>query len=172
MKNPIIVALDVDDPKEAQKLFKKLSPLVGGFKVGPRITFRSDKSFLKDISDSGILFFDHKFFDIPSTTLASVQMAAELGAHWVTVHALSGLECLKELSSLEKTIRSEKKDFRILAVTVLTSFSEKNLPPIWKNISVGESVQELAKSAHEAGLKSFVCSPEEVTSLKIGRAHV
>jgi orotidine-5'-phosphate decarboxylase len=165
MKNPVIVALDVDSEKEASQLVAKVSPYVGGFKVGPRLTLRADKSFLKDLSQSGILFFDHKFFDIPSTTVASVKIAAELGAHWVTVHALNGPECLRDLSSLENEIRKTKRDFRVLAVTVLTSFSTQSLPPIWKDESIESSVVALAQSAHSSGVKSFVCSPEEVSKL-------
>src|SRR4051812_41528839 len=103
LKNPIIVALDVDQPAEAIRLFTRLQGSVGGFKVGPRLTLRCDPRFLKDIAASGILFWDHKYFDIPSTTVASVEAAAQAGAHWVTVHALAGPECLGQLSQLEKS---------------------------------------------------------------------
>jgi orotidine-5'-phosphate decarboxylase len=166
MKNKIIVALDVDSPIAAQKLYKILAPHVGGFKFGPRLTFRCDRSFLRDVSESGILFFDHKFFDIPSTTVAAVNSAAELGAHWVTVHALNGPECLKKVAELETTLRLTNPFFRAVAVTVLTSFSEKNLPPIWKNQSLDESVTSLAHSAFESGLHTIVCSPQEIKLLK------
>jgi orotidine-5'-phosphate decarboxylase len=166
MKNPIVVALDVDDFSKAQKLVKELHPFVGGFKVGPRLTFRAPQSFLKEISEKSTLFFDHKFFDIPSTTVSAVKVAAEMGAHWVTVHALNGSECLRELKKLETEIRKTRADFRVVAVTVLTSFTEKTLPPIWKKESVEQSVEALAASAIEAGLESLVCSPLEIASLK------
>lgn len=166
MKNPIVVALDVDDLSKAQNLVKELHPFVGGFKVGPRLTFRAPQSFLKEISEKSTLFFDHKFFDIPSTTVAAVKVAAEMGAHWVTVHALNGPECLRELKKLETEIRKTRADFRVVAVTVLTSFTEKTLPPIWKNEPVEESVVSLAASAIEAGLETLVCSPLEIATLK------
>jgi orotidine-5'-phosphate decarboxylase len=166
MKNPIIVALDLDDVSKASQLASRLAPYVGGFKVGPRLTFRADRKFLKDLSQSGILFFDHKFFDIPSTTASAVEVAAEMGAHWVTVHGLSGPECLKQLSAVETKIQKSREEFRILVVTVLTSFSKESLPPVWKNQSVGDSVASLAESAAGQGLNSFVCSPEEVELLK------
>lgn len=166
MKNPIVVALDVDDVAQAQKLVKDLHPYVGGFKVGPRLTFRAPPSFLREISSQSLLFFDHKFFDIPSTTVAAVKVAAEMGAHWVTVHALNGPECLKELKKLETEIRKTRENFRVVAVTVLTSFTEKTLPPIWKNESIEQSVETLAASAIEAGLETLVCSPLEISKLK------
>jgi orotidine-5'-phosphate decarboxylase len=111
LKNPIIVALDIDDPKEAQKLSEKLSPHVGGFKIGPRLTFRADRKYLSDLSHQGILFLDHKFFDIPSTTVSSVEVAFELGAHWVTVHALAGPDCLKEVGQCERTLQKPATSF-------------------------------------------------------------
>jgi orotidine-5'-phosphate decarboxylase len=166
MKNPIIVALDVDDLKKAEKLVEELLPVVGGFKIGPRLTFNAPKEFLRKISKSSVLFFDHKFFDIPSTTVASVRMAAEMGAHWVTVHALNGPVCLKQLGDLEKEIQKDRKEFKVLVVTVLTSFSQKDLPPIWIQEPIEKSVLKLAESAHDVGLKSFVCSPEEISALR------
>jgi orotidine-5'-phosphate decarboxylase len=166
MKNPIVVALDVDDLGQAQKLVKELHHFVGGFKVGPRLTFRAPPAFLKEITEKGVLFFDHKFFDIPSTTVAAVRVAAEMGAHWVTVHALNGPECMRELKKLETEIRKTRDNFRVVAVTVLTSFTEKTLPPIWKKETIEQSVANLAASAIEAGLETLVCSPLEIAKLK------
>jgi orotidine-5'-phosphate decarboxylase len=164
--NPIIVALDVDDVNVAKNLVKKLSGQVGGFKIGPRLTFRANPSFIREIAQQGILFIDHKFFDIPSTTVASVRVAFDLGAHWVTVHALCGQECLKELKAFEKEAQSKRPEFRILAVTVLTSFSKETLPSIWREESVGESVLRLASTVMDSGLSSVVCSPNEIESIK------
>lgn len=166
MKNPVILALDVDDLKVAEKLVDELLPFIGGFKVGPRLTFRAPASFLKKISDSSLLFFDHKFFDIPSTTVAAVKVAAEMGAHWVTVHALNGPECLRELKKIEDDVRKSRPEFRVVVVTVLTSFTAKTLPPIWRTEPLEKSVEVLAGSAMDAGLESLVCSPLEIANLK------
>ena len=42
LKNPIICALDLDDPKRALDLAESLSDCVGGFKIGPRLFFKTD----------------------------------------------------------------------------------------------------------------------------------
>ena len=89
-----------------------------------------------------------------------------MGAHWVTVHGLNGPECLKELSVLEKKIRRQIESFRVLAVTVLTSFNSQTLPPIWREETIAKSVERLAESAQTSGLSSFVCSPDEVSILR------
>lgn len=166
MKNPIVVALDVENPKEAEKIAGSLQGVVGGFKVGPRLTLKADKSFLKDLSQSGVLFLDHKFYDIPSVTAANVQGAFDLGAHWVTVHALAGSKCLQDLSVLEKELATQRPGFRVVAVTVLTSYDQSTLPPIWKKETIEESVVGLAQLSQDSGLSSVVCSPQEVASLK------
>ncbi|MCC6277460.1 MAG: orotidine-5'-phosphate decarboxylase [Oligoflexia bacterium] len=166
MKNPIVLALDIDDPNQALALAQQLGPKVGAIKIGPRLTFRMNPEKLRDLTSQSLVFFDHKFFDIPSTVESSVQAAFDLGVHWVTVHALNGRECLERLALLEKKLKKSRPEFRILVVTVLTSFSTETLPPIWKEISILESVSELVKQAYESGLTSFVCSPHEIQAVK------
>lgn len=166
-KSPLVVALDLNNPEVALELIQKLSSYVLGFKVGPRLTFRNSTAVFKSIKNAGaLLFFDHKFFDIPTTTCEAVRAAAELGADWVTVHALNGEKCLTELALLESEIRKINSQFRVLVVTVLTSFNESSLPPVWKNLTIEESVGKLAESALRSGLRSFVCSPHEIAVIK------
>ncbi len=167
LKNPIVVPLDVDDPQKAMQLVSLLKGKVGGFKIGPRLTFKSKPLFFELLKESGVFFFDHKFFDIPSTTVAAVRSAFDLGATWVTVHALNGADCLKELAKLEAELKKSRPEFRILVVTVLTSFSEENLPPVWsEHLDIAESVRVLARSASSVGLHSFVSSAFELEILK------
>ena len=165
--NPIIVALDIDSPQQAVNLAVSLEPHVGGFKVGPRLTHRASPDFVQNLARLGLVFFDHKFMDIPSTTVAAVKAAAEAGATWVSVHALNGPVTLGELRKLEQTMQSINPLFRVVIVTVLTSFEKVSLPPIWsKELDVAESVLCLARSAYEQGLRTFVCSSEEATALR------
>ncbi|MBK9293075.1 MAG: orotidine-5'-phosphate decarboxylase [Oligoflexia bacterium] len=166
MLNPIIVPLDVDSPSKADEIIQCLKGKVGGFKIGPRLSLRVDSAFMQRLKSLGIVFFDHKFFDIPSTTLASVRVAFELGADWVTVHALNGEACLRELAQFEKQAQKENKNFKILVVTILTSFEQKTLPSIIKDQSIQMLVQELATLSLKCGLNSFVCSPHEIQSIK------
>jgi len=166
LKNPIVVALDTNDPTQALALAKKLSPFVGAFKIGPRISLRAEPGFVKKLAELALVFMDHKFFDIPSTTLSSVEAAHELGAKWVTVHALNGPDCLKELAQLEKKLKVSTPDFKVAVVSVLTSFSEKNLPPVWRDEPLSLSVKKLINEAYLSGLRTFVCSAHEVSELK------
>ena len=73
MKNPLIVALDVDSREEALKLADELGDVVGGFKLGPRLCLRYGKDFVGEVAQRGPVFMDNKHFDIPSTMEAAVR---------------------------------------------------------------------------------------------------
>lgn len=160
LDKPIFAALDTDDIAKAEVLVKELKNYVGGFKVGPRLVLRAGAEWVKKISSQAPLFFDFKFYDIPTTMVAAVKSAQEMGAQFVTVHASSGSEALKNLAELESEI-AKKDPFRVLAVTILTSFNEKTLPPT-QTSSIPQQVTDLAKATLQSGLLGLVCSPHEI----------
>ena len=165
MKNPVFVALDVDDEKTARKIATATAPFVGGFKIGPRLILRHGDKLIQELSRLAPVFVDCKFHDIPSTVVSALEAAYSAGATFATVHASNGLDCLREVARLEKQLARERA-FRVLAVTVLTSFNEKNLPPNWLGATPEEHVMKLARLAIQAGLTGIVCSPHEVQNLR------
>ncbi len=165
-KSPLWVALDLDDANKALDLAKSISPFVGGFKIGPRLCLRYGAEFIQKISQWGPVFIDQKYFDIPHTMLQSVQSSFDVGATFVTVHALAGTKALSQLAQLEKKL-SEERPFKILVVTVLTSFNEKNsLPLVPETLSIEQQVHSLVRLAVGCGLSGLVCSPLEVKFLR------
>lgn len=165
LKNPLCVALDVDHADKALQLVKQLSPLVGGFKLGPRLLLRFGSSLVQEISKVSPVFVDCKFFDIPSTMESSVRACFESGASLVTVHAASGKEALEKMAELECEL-NKQRPFRILAVTVLTSWNQDSFPPNLISMPVADHVVKLATFVKSCGLNSIVCSPEEIGLLK------
>ena len=165
LRNPIILALDVDDQKTAFDHLQKLGHLVGAVKLGPRLVYRYGSEFVSQCAKICPVFVDNKYFDIPSTMVAAVQASFDAGATLVTVHALSGIEALKQLSDLEKKL-NQIRPFKILAVTVLTSWDEKSFPPSFKTQSVQDQVVGLANLVIESGLNGIVCSGHELNLLK------
>lgn len=166
LSNPIFVALDVDTADRALELVRQTRAFVGGFKVGPRLCLRYGEPLLKDIARMGSsLFVDNKYFDIPSTMVAAVRASFDVGASFCTIHAQAGKEAMTELAALEAEL-SRTRPFRILAVTVLTSFKQDTLAPMVQNIPIPEQAMMLAKSAIESGISGLVCSPDEVQSLR------
>ncbi len=165
MKNPIILALDVDTKEQALKITDELADIVGGFKLGPRLCLRYGMDFVKEVAKRGPIFLDNKHFDIPSTMEAAVRASFEAGASLVTVHALSGREALKRMAEVEKEL-NQQRPFRILAVTILTSWDEQSLPSNLKSQPISQHVVDLASLVQESGLSSVVCSPHELDLLQ------
>lgn len=164
-RNPVLFALDVDSKEEALRRAQEVATVVGGIKIGPRLALRYGSEFIQSIAALAPVFLDCKFYDIPSTMESSVRAAFDAGATAVTVHALAGPEALSQLSKVEAEL-NKKRPFIILAVTILTSFSEETLPPALAGISIGKLVEVLAASVIQSGLRGIVCSPEEVKSLR------
>ncbi|HEY8271080.1 MAG TPA: orotidine-5'-phosphate decarboxylase [Pseudobdellovibrionaceae bacterium] len=165
MRNPIIAALDVDDITHALKLADELADIVGGFKVGPRLCLRYGQELVKEIAARGPVFMDNKHFDIPSTMEAAVRASFEAGATLVTVHALSGYEALVKMAKLEKEL-TLIRPFKILAVTILTSWDQKSLPGNLKQQPISQHVVELADLVLSSGMTGLVCSPHELDLLQ------
>lgn len=165
LSNPIFVALDVDDAEAAVHLAKQCRAFVGGFKVGPRLSLRYGEPLLREIARHGNMFIDNKYFDIPSTMESAVRASFEVGASFCTVHAQAGREALTKLAELEESL-TQTRPFRILAVTVLTSFKQETLPPTVRHLPIADQARALAQLALDCGLSGLVCSPDEVEALR------
>ena len=61
---------------------------------------------------------------------------------------------------------NKKRPFKILVVTVLTSFSKHTLPVGMEKKELSDHVLALAQMAYDCGLKNYVCSPLEARLLK------
>ena len=159
-KAKVFLALDIDEKDRAFKLVEKWHPFVQGFKVGPRLGFQLSSLEWSALAKKGDLFLDYKFFDIPSTTLSAVKRAFHLGASFCTVHALNGELCLKALAKLEKEL-NQTRAFKILAVTLLTSFDQDSNKLPLVNKKSESVVEDLTSIVAASGITGLVCSPAE-----------
>lgn len=161
LKNPLIFALDVDSEEEA---FKRLAPvidLVGGVKIGPRLIYRYGAPFVTKIAAQTSVFVDNKYFDIPSTMCAAVQASFDAGATLVTVHAMAGLDALRQLAQLETEL-NRIRPFKVLAVTILTSWEKSSLPENFYAWSIENHVKSLSELVYQSGIRGLVCSGHEL----------
>lgn len=165
LKNPLILALDIDSKSEVLHLTKTLGPQVGALKIGPRLVIRYGADLISQLAQSALIFIDLKFLDIPNTMKTSVQSAFDAGASLVTVHGWAGVEALTELAKLEKEL-NKKRPFLILVVTILTSFRENELPYGLEKKTIKDHVVGLIDEAYKVGLRGFVCSPEEASVIR------
>jgi len=164
LTNPLCVALDVDTADEALAIARELRGQVGAFKVGPRLT-NIDSTIVQKLAEEAPVFVDHKYYDIPSTMEAAVKSAFSMGATFATIHASAGSTALSLMAKLEIEL-NQKRPFKILAVTILTSFSQKDLPDFVQSTPIGVQVEHLAKLSLANGVTGLVCSPQEIQQIR------
>lgn len=160
-----MLALDVDTKEQAQKILDQVGDVVGAIKIGPRLGYQYGAEFIKECAKVAPVFIDNKYFDIPSTMVSAVKTSFHAGATFVTVHALSGSEALTELAKLEKEL-NQIRPFKILAVTILTSWDQNSIPKSLHPWPVTDHVLSLANLVLDSGLTGLVCSAHELELLK------
>ncbi len=160
--NPILVALDVQTAEEAVRMAERVSPAVGGFKVGLELLMGSGPATVGAlISFDKFIFADAKLHDIPNTVRESARQLGRMGARWVTVHATGGAEQL-EAGVEGFAAGAGDRDAGVLAVTVLTSLSDADLAQVGVTGSTGRQTSRLAKLAESSGVEGLICSAKEL----------
>ena len=161
MKNPIIVALDVENAREALSLVERLGEAVSFYKVGLELFTAEGPSIVRELrSMNKDIFVDLKMYDIGETVKRAASRVAALGARLLTVH--SSPQVIR--AAMEGARGSQLK---VIAVTVLTSFNESDLADVGvSGRTTGEHVEFLATKGAVAGVDGFVCSPLEVARLR------
>ena len=162
MNKNIFVACDVSSQKEILDLLSKIHKEISGIKIGLQYI---TKHSLEDIKELGKfnkpLFYDGKFFDIKNTLVESIKSLEELKISYATVHLLNGLDALKAANEVAKNI-----NVKLLGVSVLTSFGNKELDQLGFKDQVKNQVLRLTKIADEANLHGVICSPLEIKMIK------
>ncbi|MDR1160042.1 MAG: orotidine-5'-phosphate decarboxylase [Syntrophomonadaceae bacterium] len=170
-KKRIILALDVNSKDEAVDLVKKLAGHVGVFKVGMQLYNLAGPDIVHCINDlGGQVFIDLKFHDIPNTVASAGKVMAGLNCFMFNVHAAGGRVMLKAAAQAvkEEALRLRRAPPKILAVTVLTSISQKELEDemLIKGRAVEQVVSTWAEMAQQSGIDGVVCSPQEITAIR------
>ncbi len=159
-KDRIIVALDVSTADEAKELIDQLAPHVGMFKVGLELFVSTGPAIVQVIRAAhSECFLDLKFHDIPTTVGRASAKAAALGVSMFNVHASNNIE------AMEAAVKN-KGGSLVLAVTVLTSFSDDNTREIY-NAPTQEKVLQLALLAERAGVDGIICAPTDLEFLRM-----
>lgn len=154
VKNPLIVALDVDTKEKAISLVKELKDYIPIFKIGPVLFTRYGPGIINEIKKIGSgIFLDLKLYDIPNTVALTVKAIAELGIAMFTVHISGGREML---NAAVNALVAEQNKPKILGVTILTS-----VPNISK-----EEIIKMAGIAKESGLDGVISSPLEIKDIR------
>lgn len=160
-----MLALDVDSKEECLHFANLLGAHVGALKIGPRLVVRYGGELIGQLAQLAPVFVDCKYLDIPSTMEAAIRASFAAGASFATVHAWAGPEAMAVMAKVEAEL-SAQRPFKILVVSILTSFTQKNLPPPLTQFEVSGQVSALVDMAGEQQLTGFVCSAHEARALR------
>ena len=160
----LIVALDSPSAADAMRLAGQLAGTCRWVKVGLELYISAGQVVVDSLLEAGFqVFLDLKLHDIPNTVAGAVRSAVASGASMLTVHTLGGPAML---AAAQKAANETPDAPLLLGVTVLTSMDTSQLSAVGISGTPSEAVARLATVGQSAGLKGFVCSPEEVASLR------
>ena len=160
----VIVALDYGSSEEALGLIAKIDPGTCKLKVGTELFTCAGPALVGKLVDRGFdVFLDLKFHDIPNTVARVCAAAARLGVWMLNVHSLGGAAMLR---AAREAIDTAAKRPLLVAVTILTSHTQRDIEEVGLHGELSTRVDALAALAHDAGLDGVVCSPWEVARLR------
>jgi orotidine-5'-phosphate decarboxylase len=157
----LIVALDVDNLKEARRLVNLLYPAVKIFKIGIQLFTATGPGVIEMINRKGAqVFLDLKFYDIPNTVANAVRQAAALRVFMLDVHIQGGEGMLRAaaLAARSQARKLKIKPPLVLGITVLTSQRGDN--------KIKQLVLSHARLAKRCALDGVVASVWEAPLLR------
>lgn len=160
----LYVAFDVEGERQALALAEQLDPADCGIKVGKELFTRCGPQLVRRFVEDGYrVFLDLKYHDIPNTVAGACRAAAELGVHLVNVHASGGSAMLK---AARAAIEPGADAPALIAVTILTSMSQRDLDETGVSRPLEDQVRALAGLTRDAGLDGVVCSAWEAAAMR------
>ncbi len=169
VRNPIVIALDVDTAREAIDLAHRLRGTVGMFKVGKQLFTASGPSVVRELLAMGEkVFLDLKFHDIPNTVAKAGIEAARMGVSIFNLHALGGSQMMRTTVEAVEEVCQREQITRplILGVTVLTSHSRESLLEVGIEQEIPAEVVRLAQLCASSGVDGVVASPHEIGPIR------
>ncbi len=159
--NPIFLALDVPRLDAAEQLARKVASHIGGLKLGLEFFCAHGHHGVHQLQKAGLpIFLDLKLHDIPNTVASAMQAIHVLEPAIVTVHASGGRAMMEDAKA------AAGENTKVVGVTVLTSFDDKDLSYIGVNDSPYDQAMRLAELSHVSGLDGIVCSGHEVGAIR------
>jgi orotidine-5'-phosphate decarboxylase len=155
----LIVALDLPSVEAAQAMVARHGDKVSFYKIGYQLAFAGGLAYAQTLAGAGKrVFLDLKLHDIGNTVAQGVKSVSRLGASFLTVHGYP--------QTMQAAVEAREPPLRILAVTVLTSYDDRDLKAAGYAASVPELAAERAAQAREIGVDGVVCSAEEAARLR------
>jgi orotidine-5'-phosphate decarboxylase len=151
----LILALDLPTTGEARALVERLEGAVSFYKIGLQLLGTDGMALARELKGAGHqVFLDWKLHDIGATVEKAAAALAGSGCDLLTVHA--------EPQVMAAAVRGVAgSGLKLLAVTVLTSLSDRDLTDLGYGMGAQALVERRVRQALDAGCAGVVASPQE-----------
>ena len=159
MKKNIFLALDFNSLDKALQITEKTKDYLAGIKIGLELYNVIGLDGLKNFEKFKLpIFLDTKIFDISNQITKTINVIKKNTAiKYLTIHSLGSLEMLKAAKNA-----ASGSNLEFLAVSILTSWNEKDLEKIGIKNSIKDQVKILITLAKEAGLSGVIASGQDI----------
>ncbi len=159
-REKLIVALDFATPQEARALVDKLGDSVSFYKIGLELAYGGGLPYAQELMKDGKqVFLDLKLHDIAVTVGRACALVAGLGARFLTVHAYPQTMKAAKLAAAGSSLR-------LLGVTVLTSYDDRDLADAGYACGVADLVAKRVEQARAVGLDGLILSAQEAGAVR------
>jgi orotidine-5'-phosphate decarboxylase len=160
----LIVALDVSSVEAAAAIVARLGDAVSFYKIGYQLAYAGGLPYARTLAEAGKrVFLDLKLHDIGNTVAEGVKSVSRLGASFLTVHAYP--------QTMKAAVQARERSLQILAVTVLTSYDDRDLMAAGYGAGVRATAAQRAGNAREIGVDGLICSADEAATLRAIVGH-
>ena len=159
MKKNIFLALDFNSIDKALEVTNQTKDYLAGVKIGLELYSTIGLKGVKEFEQFKLpIFLDTKIFDIPNQVAKTIKVISAIKSiKYFTIHSLGSLEMLK---AAQKAASGSSLEF--LAVSVLTSWDQKDLNFVGITNNVNEQVKLLIKLACQAKLSGIIASAQDI----------
>jgi orotidine-5'-phosphate decarboxylase len=156
----LIVALDMPEVAQAERLAARLGDSVVFYKIGMELVYGGGLRLVESLAASGKrVFLDLKLHDIPNTVERAVAQVARIGATFLTIHAYP--------QTMRAAVAGRGgSGLKLLGVSVLTSCDDADLKEAGYAYGVEDLVARRGAQAIAEKVDGLVASPAEAASLR------
>ncbi len=155
VRDRLALNLDFPSQSEASAVADQLAPWFGIVKVGFELFIAEGPSTVEKFRAAGFkVFLDIKLHDIPNTVASGARAAGRLGATYVNMHTLGGVEMIRAgVEGLAEGAAIAGVDGAVpIGVTVLTSDKTADPAEVERRMIIGR----------DGGCGGFVCAAAEI----------
>ena len=104
------------------------------------------------------MLLDTKVFDIPNQVAKTIKIISEIKCiKYFTIHSLGSLEMMEAAQKI-----ADSTNLKLLAVSVLTSWEQKDLDRIGISNNINNQIKLLIKLACQAKLSGVIASAQDI----------